>query len=191
MSRLRFATAGDLFDAFPTAATDIGVVEPRETRSVEFLRLLTTRGDFRAALSFCAYLLARREAVWWGCQCLREVEELRPGETALVEAAEIWVRTPDEDRRKQALDLAGRGDTTLAGCWICFAAGWAGGTIPIDAERSVAVAPQSTAQAVRAGMILAADRLEGKDRASALRRWVEAGIRLAQGDPAVGGPRGG
>lgn len=180
MSRLRFATAGDLFDSFPTAATDIGVTEPREFRSTDFLRFLTGRGDFRAALSFCAYLLARREAVWWGCQAVRESGDLCGDEKAMIEAAESWVRTPEEDRRRYALDLAQGSDTDLAGRWICLGAGWAGGSIPVDAQRSVPVAPQSTAQAVRVGMILAAGRLEGEDRGPVLRRWVEAGITLAE-----------
>ncbi len=180
MSRLRFVTAGDLLDAFPTAAIDIGVTEPREAQSADFVRRLTGRGDFRAALSFCAYLLARREAVWWGCQSLRESGDPRPGEKAMIEAAESWVRTPDEDRRRLALDLAEKGDTSLAGCWVCFGAGWAGGTIKVDAERSVPVAPHSTAQAVRVGMILAADRLAREDRNAILQRWVEAGVQLAE-----------
>lgn len=181
MSRLRFTTAGDLLDAFPTAAVDIGIVDPRESPSADFLRQLVGRREFRAALSFCAYLLARREAVWWGCQSVREAGELLPGERPLVEAAEAWVRSPDEEHRLGALDLAGKSDTNLAGCWICFGAGWAGGTIKVDAEHSVPVAPQSTAQAVRAGVILAAARLVDADRAAIQQRWVEACVKLAQG----------
>lgn len=179
MARVRFATAKDLFDTFPTAGTDVGVVDAGDMRSIDFLLQLAGRGDFRAALSFCAYLLARREAVWWGCQSLRKIA-LEPGEGALIDAADRWVREPDDDRRRQALDLGSKGDTSLAGCWICLGAGWAGGTIKADAEHSVPVPSHATAQAVRVGMILAAGRLEAEAYGPTLRRWIDAGAELAQ-----------
>jgi hypothetical protein len=180
MSRLRFATAKDLFDAFPSAAGDIGVADAVDLRSIDFLRRLVQRRAFRAALSFCAYLLARREAVWWGAQAVRQSGELLPDESALLSAAETWVREPEEARRKQALDLGSRADTRLAGSWICLGAGWAGGTMKADADHHVPVPPQATAQAVRAGVILAADRLAADQRDPILTRWVEAGIELAE-----------
>ena len=106
--------------------------------------------------------------------------ELKPGEGALIEAADKWVREPDDDKRRLALDLGSKGDTSLAGCWICLGAGWAGGTIKADAEHSVPVPSQATAQAIRVGMILAANRLEAEDYQPTLRRWIEAGAELAQ-----------
>lgn len=181
MSRLRFATAKDLFAAFPSAAGDIAAADGSDLRSIDFLRRLTQGQDFRAALSFCAYLLARREAVWWGAQAVRQSGDLASDESALVSAAETWVREPEEARRKQALEVGSRGDTRLAGCWICLGAGWAGGTIKADADHNVPVPPQATAQAVRAGVILAADRLLAVDkREPILGRWIEAGIELAE-----------
>ena len=70
MASLRFPTVSDLYGAFPTAKDDVGT-DPGNEPPLTFLQSLVEKESWDKAVSFCAYLLPRREAVWWGCQSLR------------------------------------------------------------------------------------------------------------------------
>src|SRR6184192_1446688 len=72
--RLRFATARQVFEAFPTASSDIEA-KPSDTEPLAFLQSLLRGPTPEDAVSFCAYLLPRREAVWWACRCIRALEQ--------------------------------------------------------------------------------------------------------------------
>ena len=69
---IRFSTARQVFEAFATAANDIET-PPTSDDPLVFLRALLDGPTPEDAVSFCAYLLPRREAVWWACQCLRQI----------------------------------------------------------------------------------------------------------------------
>jgi hypothetical protein len=173
----RFATVRDLFSAFPTAEAEVGEAAS-ETESVAFVRGAASDGNLRAALTYLAYLLGRREAVWWGCACLREVTPLDPREVACLEVAERWCETLDGDTRLQALDLGQSSNPDLAGTWLALAAGWSGGTITPGQSHRIAAPPQLTPQAVRAALLMGMTRLPPQDRGAIQARWVEAGLRL-------------
>jgi hypothetical protein len=158
MASLRFATVRDLYEAFPTARDDVGV-DASEEPSLSFLELLVSTQVWDAAVSFCAYLLRRREAIWWGCQSLRRMIELSPDEADLVEVAEDWVRDPDEEHRWAALDSARMADTLLPATWMALAAGWSGGSIIRPEYGQIPPAPEQTARAVRAGLMIGITRV--------------------------------
>src|SRR5262245_5707154 len=97
--RLRFSTARDLFEAFPVALQDM-VARPSDRASLEFLKELGASQTPEDAITFTAYLLGYREAVWWGHQCLSMLGDyLAPTDQQLMSLAEDWVRQPDEQRR--------------------------------------------------------------------------------------------
>ena len=95
--RIRFTTAAQVFEAFPRAAFDIGS-RPVDEGPIEFVRTLIARAHRYDAVTYAAYLLPKREAVWWGCQCLRAFSPAYADEALM--AAEAWVRTPDETTRR-------------------------------------------------------------------------------------------
>ena len=64
MPRLRFETARDLLDSYPDAADEL-MIEPVDVPSLTFLAELSGQQPIDKAIGFCAYLLPRREAVWW------------------------------------------------------------------------------------------------------------------------------
>jgi hypothetical protein len=70
MSLVRFATAQALFETFPELSRKIRA-EPNEQFPTDFLRTLVAAGEMKDAVTFCSYLLPRREAVWWSCGCVR------------------------------------------------------------------------------------------------------------------------
>src|SRR5437763_824987 len=129
MPSLRFATVRDLFDAFPTAQDDVGI-DPTDQQSLEFVRAQVKAAAWDAALSYCAYLLPRREAVWWGCQSLRKFSPYNaPKDAAALDVAEAWVQEPDEERRRAALNYGNEGDKRSPMVWMSLAAGWSGGNV--------------------------------------------------------------
>src|SRR5687768_14291358 len=97
--RIRFNTARDLFQAFPVALEDMDA-RPTDRPSLEFLEDLAAGRTPEDAITFSAYLLAPREAVWWGHQALTLLaDRVEPEDVDLLAAAENWVRQPDEERR--------------------------------------------------------------------------------------------
>ncbi len=183
MTNLRFLSAREVFEAFPGIVSDMQTVPPDDDEPpLGFLsRLLASRAP-EDAVTFCAYLLGRREAVWWGCHChrLHGVPVNRADETAL-KVAEAWVREPEEHRRRTALALGLGGNHAVAGTWLALAAGGAGGTFIIDGKAGPPVPREMTAKSARSAVLISLARLPIRERARALSECIEACRRLAQG----------
>lgn len=179
MARLRFSTAREVFETFPSAGKVIAT-KPAVEHPLAFLRRLAQGPAPAEAISFAAYLLPRREAVWWAAQSLRGM--LSPG--AQVDeglaAAEAWVRDPRDETRRAALAVAEAGDPAWAGTWVAFAAGYSGGSMV--AGHAVPCPPDLTAKMARVAVLIALGPLSGREHQGALRNCVEACIRLADDD---------
>jgi hypothetical protein len=181
MARIRFTTARDLFDAFPSALEDVEA-EPSDEPSLDFLKALIAAGALEKAVAFCAYLLPRREAVWWGCLAMRTLMPHRaPKDDALLQTAETWVREPDEAQRQAALAAGSDGDRRSPATWVALAAGWSGGSIVPGESASVPAPHHLTARAVRAAILMAASRIDARQRTERVKSALEAGLRLAGG----------
>ena len=182
MTRLRFTTAREVFDAFPTASDDIKGRPTAEAPAV-FMRSLAASGTPEDAVTFCAYTLGRREAVWWACQCVRSIVPLAPGsEDATLTAAEDWVRDPDEERRMSALRLGMAADRRAPTPWLALAAAWSGGNISPVQGNSLPAGPHMTARAARIAILLALANVGARDRRARLGVCVEGGLRLMQAE---------
>jgi uncharacterized protein DUF6931 len=179
-SRLRFATAREVFDSFPSATDDIRA-EPTDQSPLVFARALADGPTPEDAIGFCAYLLPRREAVWWACQCLRSLSPtLTPAEASFIEAAEAWVREPEDHRRRAALNVGLAGNRNGAATWVALAAGWSGGTM-MAGENAVPCPPHLTAKAVRVAVLTGLARISAGDRAGRIRACLEGAVRLLAG----------
>lgn len=183
MSRLRFTTAREVFDAFPTAADDIKG-SPTAESPPAFVRSLAASGTPEDAVTFCAYTLGRREAVWWACQCVRAIAQIASGTgDATLKAAEDWVRDPDEGRRVAALQLGMAADRRAPFPWLALAAAWSGGNISPLEGNSLPAGPHMTARATRIAILLALANVGARDRGPRLQVCVEGGLRLMQEEP--------
>jgi hypothetical protein len=182
MSRLRFATARALFEAFPEVAQKISV-PPTDRSPIEFLNALSSTGKLPDAVTFCAYLLPRREAIWWACESVRTlaVDFARDDDAVGLLAAEAWVSQPDDDRRQAALDIGTRGDRNNALTWLALAAGWSGG-FQVNGNKQTPLPACMTARAVRIAVLFSAARIAGTERLSGLRSCIAEGIRLAKSE---------
>ena len=179
MAHLRFERVRDLIDAFPSVAFELDI-EPSDEGSLDYLSSLAGGGEHDKAVGFCAYLLPRREAVWWGCRSvLKFVPKGTLEEREGLRLAESWVTEPEEDRRMAALELGMRYSSKLATTHLALAAGWSGRTFSVAGGDPIPIQPYSTARAVRAAILIAACRASQTERSEFLRGCVEDGIRIA------------
>jgi hypothetical protein len=183
MARLRFETAKDLFDAFPLSADEL-MVEPTDEPCLDFVRSLVGREEETKAIGVCAYLLPRREAVWWACRSVRTLNPERSNEeNQCLKVAEDWVKEPEEERRLAALEIGNQTSHKLPTSWLARAAGFAGGSMPFGEGIWVPIAPDQTARAIRCGVLTAVARVAPHARSELLRHCVEDGIRIASDEP--------
>jgi hypothetical protein len=178
MARLRFETVRDVFEAFPIAEHELQI-EPNDEPSMQFLEALVSRGEFDKAVGFCAFLLPRREAVWWGCRSVRTlVPDLVAAENEAIGVAEDWVHEPEEDRRAAALEVGRSGSSKSPSTFLALAAGWSGRSMSLGGE-AIPVPPHQTARVVRAAVLVAACRVSMTEKPDLLRRCLEDGIQIA------------
>jgi len=177
-TRLRFNNARQVFEAFPAVLGEISIVPADET-SVEFARKLLAAERGFDAVAYVACLLARREAVWWGCQCVRALADNKSNDALL--AAEAWVREPEESTRRAALKLGAVGNMRVATTWLALAAGHSGGSVaPVDSP-PVGASPDASAVNVKVAILVAAVKKPLPDQPDWIGACVEAGIRFAEG----------
>lgn len=184
MTNIRFATASEVFRAFETAADDIAE-PPCDEPTLDFFYRLARGPTPEDAISFAAYFLGKREAVWWGCACVRH---LAPGEEEAradaFDAAESWVKEPGEEFRLAAMAAGQRGERTSAAVWLALAAGWSGGSmVSNDVDYRVPTPAHLTAKCVRAGILLALARVDVRRRLPAIEFCVEACRKLVDVEP--------
>ncbi len=180
---MRFNTDTALFDAFPTARDQIATA-PLDVPPAVFVDGLVKASKFDEGLSFCSYLLARREAVAWGCRCLRTgvVEAAGSGSPSspALEAAEAWADAPSERRRLRAYDCWTAGDQQNAATWFALATAWSGGSMMPGFPSSPSAAPHLTATLVRVGLLLMLNKVPASDRPGRVKQWIDAALHLAK-----------
>lgn len=150
-----------------------------------FLEALLESRQFPSALSFVAHALPPREAVWWGCLCLRQASgsELPPADAAAIRAAAEWVLDPTEERRSVAAVLAEeRGVGTPAGS-LATAVAWTGGSLapPNPKIPVVPPGPWLPAKAVAGAVLLASAKGDPVRIPDVQRTFVDLGVGVAEG----------
>lgn len=181
MSRVRFSTARALFETFPKSVTNIGAA-PTDEPPIIFLRKLVDGDRFEDAVTFCAYLLPRREAVWWACGCARKLlGDIVQSQAACLLAAEAWVCEPNDQRRQAALELGMQSDSNDPLTWLALAAGWSGGMLSSHPQMPAPMPPHMTARAARIAVQLSAHFTRNKNEVPPqLRACIAEGIKLAE-----------
>ena len=148
-----------------------------------FARMAAKSSRPDGAIAFMAHLLPRREAVWWGCHCVRAMLAAAADDEAL-RAAEAWVREPDEDTRRAALQIGDAGDKRRATTFLARAAGHSGGSIVAPDKPAAPAAAEACAQSVQAAVVLAIVAQPTALMSGWIEACIEAGIRFAEGGDA-------
>jgi hypothetical protein len=94
----------------------------------QFLNLLVEKELFGDAIRLAAYLLPQREAVGWGCLCVRHILASQKGKPLpnVQVAAERWVSAPNEENRWAAKETADKEDPKTPSGLLALAAFFAG-----------------------------------------------------------------
>jgi hypothetical protein len=178
-SGLHYSSAKDLFDDIPEAGEDIRS-RPDHQTPLAYIAELKGSKTPEEAITFTAYVLPRRKAVWWGHQCLTSVDHLLSAQDKqMLQLAEAWVREPEEVLRYQAMNSGMAARDKSPGVWIALAAGWSGGSLsPPDLPR-VPPPPSLTPRAVNTAILGVLAKVETKHRATTLKAFVDMGVGLA------------
>jgi hypothetical protein len=183
-SRIRFATARSVFEAFP----DLGyIVAPPadDIQPLNHARALLGSPRPSDAVIFISHLLPRREAVWWAAQCVRALLGAGATDEALG-AAEVWVRTPEDDNRRAALSAANDSDRRKPTTWLAFAAGWSGGSLLPADQKTVPPPAGACALAANTAIMMAVAAGDPRAVVDRIEACAEAGVRFASGgEPTV------
>jgi hypothetical protein len=176
MSRIRFATIRALSESFPEVLENIRV-EPTDEPPIAFLNRLVAAGKPDQAIEVCAYLLPRREAVWWGCASARTLLGGSLGDTTGLIAAEAWVQDPSEENRLAALDIGTKGPSHEPVTLLALAAGWSSGTF---SGTPFPFPPFMTSRGIRMALLISMQSVKPEAREKLLQSCLAEGIRLAE-----------
>jgi hypothetical protein len=174
------AVAGAAATAMTLAATcaylefgdDVGKMAAAAKTPDALIDELAAQGKVQDALRLRAHLLPKRQAVWWGCLCVREELDspLPEPQIPALEAAEAWVRDPDEEQRRLAEKRAEAAKYSGIGAMLALSAFWSEGSIGPEGGTVIPPDDRLTSQGVAAALISAAyhrvptkstDRFEG------------------------------
>jgi hypothetical protein len=144
---------------------------------------LEAAGHLMPACRLIAHALPKREAVWWACMCARAVPDANatPLDLAALDAAEAWVRRPEEPARRACMAAAERAQYRSTEAWAAVGAFWSGGSIAPEGQPVVPPGDHLTGTAIGGGVILAAVRVTPQHMEARLRRFLVSAREIALG----------
>ncbi|MGO8788426.1 MAG: DUF6931 family protein [Terriglobia bacterium] len=122
----------------------------------EFIGLLIKKELFRDAIRLVAYLLPKREAIGWGCLCMRHIltsQKDQPLPKVQV-AAERWVSAPNEENRWAAKEIADAEDPKTPSGLLAMAVFFAGPSMAPPNLQAVPPPEHATSEIVSAAVFL-------------------------------------
>ena len=128
-----------------------------ESSTKQFIALLVEKELFRDALSLVAHMLPKREAIGWGCLCVRHALASQPDQPPppVQGAAERWVSAPNEENRWAAKETAEAEDPTTPSGLLAKAVFLAGPSMAPPNVQAVPPPDHAAAQVVAAAVLLA------------------------------------
>ncbi len=173
--------------SIPDLCARFGLGEPAtalatpEQDGPAFVDALIGAEEYPAALAFLAYVLPKREAIWWAWTCARRaLTSDPPAEVqSALDATERWIVQPTDANRRAAFELAEPADLgTPAGC-TALAVFFTGGSIAPPGSPEVA-APEGAAARAIAGSITMAAVAPPPDKApERFQQYIRQGLEVA------------
>ncbi|MFT9165103.1 MULTISPECIES: DUF6931 family protein [Acetobacteraceae] len=181
-SKLAGANLADVLE-LSGMADDIAASAIRADTIERVLSALVASGRTADAARLLAYALPRREAVWWACMCARHSAPatLPDATEAARSLAENWVRQPDEDTGRQAMEAARRAGLQSPESWAAVATFWSGMSITASGVLPVPPAPHLAGTAVASAVALASIRGNASRRDARLTAFLRSAQDIATG----------
>lgn len=177
---LRYQSPETLFDELPQIRVFMRS-RPKEGEGPrDFLERLRASPTPEEALTFIAFAVRPKMAVWWGYECLRQrPEALNAEDRQLMEQVAIWTSDPTDENRWRVMRTALYAPQRTPPVFLGLAAGWSGGGIaPND---PIAVPAWRTPKAVAKAVLTALAGVDLEERGPLLSRYVAAADTLFPG----------
>lgn len=175
----RFASALELFRAYPSASQDIRA-KPSGDPPLVFCEKLTASRTPEEAITFCGYYLPDRVCVWWGHECLRNLPSvLEDQDIHMLALVYSWINEPSTYRRHDMLERALKAEARTPGVWIALAGGW---SVEGQARTQTRDPRFLTSRAVNTGILTALARVPLTERQDVLVDLVAMGAQLAKAE---------
>lgn len=128
-----------------------------ESTTKQFLGVLIENELFHDAIRLVAYLLPKREAIGWGCLCVRHILTVQPGKPLpnVHVAAERWVSAPNEEHRWAAKEAADQEDPKTPSGLLAMAVFFAGPSMAPPSLPAVPPPDHATSEIVSGAVFLA------------------------------------
>lgn len=146
----------------------------------QFLELLIGKELFLDAIRFLAYALPKREAVGWGCLCVRHslgTQEASKISEAHV-AVEKWVSNPAEENRRAAKIAADKEGLDSPSAFLALAAFFSGGSMAPANLEPVAPPDHATPQFVAGAVMVSAVKNHPEKAPEKYRIFLQKGMAL-------------
>lgn len=180
MRRIRFETMADVFETYPGLKEMVGV-EPGPEAPIPFLEKLVRAGEIDDAVTLAAFVLPRREAVWWACRCVAAASKpMTADDRRRWELAAAWVHRPEDRRRISAFEVAATLDARTAMASLLNAVVWSGGAMDPTSQHPVPAPPDLAAKSARNAVLLTAAGEPTETRPTFLERCVSTALAIGR-----------
>lgn len=151
-------------------------------RPEEFVARLREEGMQAEAIAVMARALPVREAIGWACLCDRAtpVEDDDGRHEALLTAVERWVREPEDEHRRAALELAQNEPDQSSGQMLGMAAGYSSGRVAVADNPPVDIPTDMIPPMVAGAVMLAASRVEAEDVEETRAGFLDQAVEIAE-----------
>ncbi|MGI9499963.1 MAG: DUF6931 family protein [Geminicoccaceae bacterium] len=155
-----------------------------DDRPASYLTRLLQSKRYMDALTFLAYGLPKREAVWWACVTLQRWlgDDLSEQDQRALAVVEAWIYDPSQDLCRAAGDVAAESKFQTPAALAAAGVYWAGESIAPPDCPVVPPHGQLTHKAVAHALILVLMReADAQARENATQLFLAMGIKIAQG----------
>lgn len=174
-------SADEVLDRFALKESFEDPPNPGEAPGEYALRLAATKVP-NASVTFTAYALEKRTAVWWLTRCIRQAEALLDQrDEEILKAAEAWVLEPSDANRRQAMKLAESLEMSTPACWACVGAFWSQGSMAPPEAPPVEVKDHLCGKAISGGAIMASVFHHPEKALDKQIAFTQLGVNIAAG----------
>jgi len=148
----------------------------------EYVSALVEKQLYPEAVRFLAHSLPKREAVWWAWVCARRASGPSPSPKikAALDATERWIAQPNEENRRQAMQMGQDAQFGTAAGSAALGAFLSSGSLGPPEAPPIPPGEFLTAGAVAGSIVLAAVSTEPEKAPERFRGFIDQGLEVAR-----------
>lgn len=172
VSTLRYATLTDLFQSMPQVKELIRGRPLEEEEPISFLYRLRASTTPEDAVTFTAFAVQPKMAIWWGYECLRSVPQvLSASDRELMEGVATWATQPTNQSKYMVMQSALFAPIASPAVLLGLSVGWSGG--PMAPNDPFPVPAYRAPRAINSAVLSCLARVDLSHRPKRLARFIE------------------